>query len=212
MAMSAANHIPVLSVPKFKSMGAYDAALVDVIEPIEEPHHEPSEEELRQAEYDRGLAEGIANTKAHYEALLQQERETNEKLLEDERLRFDMRESANVSAAIEGCLNVIEHRVSYSLAKILTPFLEDRITQQLVAAFADNLRQLAEDADGKLIRLRGPESLVNQVLELLPTMRDRIETQIADQVELKALLDETTIETRLQQWLGQLETLQKDTE
>jgi hypothetical protein len=45
------------------------------------------------------------------------------------------------------------------------------------------------------------------VLEQLPALRDRIDVQHADQVELVALLDETTIETRLGQWLGQLEAL-----
>ncbi|MEP2705363.1 MAG: hypothetical protein ABJQ71_02965 [Roseibium sp.] len=212
MSLSAAPHIPVLSVPKFKSFGVSDDALVEVLDYGADRAPEPSEEELRQAEYDRGLAEGDARTKAHFQALLEQEREAHAKSLDEERLRFEMRESANVSAAIEGCLDVMEQRISYSMSKLLTPFLKEKVVDQLVAAFAGNLKDLAEDLDGKLIRLRGPETLIAQVLEQLPTMRSRIDVQPADQVELEALLDETTIETRLAQWTGQLDTLQQETE
>lgn len=168
---------------------------------------EPSLEEQLQAEYERGLAEGSDRTMAHFQAILEQEREEHARQLKDERDRFDMRESANVSASIEGFLNVMEQRISYSLSKLLQPFLTEQIVDQLVDAFAGNLRQLTEETEGKMIRLRGPETLVSRVLEQLPALRDRIDVQHADQVELVALLDETTIETRLGQWLGQLEAL-----
>ncbi|WP_299812747.1 hypothetical protein [uncultured Roseibium sp.] len=210
MSMSAAAHIPVITVPKFKSFGAYDPALVDVLEPEDESVPEPSEEERRQAEYQRGLTEGEARMRAHYEKLLENEREGYAKALEDEQVRFDMRESANVSAAIEGFLDVMEQRIAYSLTKLLQPFLNERITEQLVTAFASNLRQLTLETEGKLILLRGPDRLTEQVMEQLPELRERIEVQISDQVELVALFDETTIETRLEQWLGQLEQLRKE--
>lgn len=207
MTTSIASHIPVLSASRFKSFGAFDPALVDVLEPCEEVVPEPSLEEQLQAEYERGLAEGSDRTMAHFQAMLEQEREEHARQLKDERDRFDMRESANVSASIEGFLNVMEQRISYSLSKLLQPFLTEQIVDQLVDAFAGNLRQLTEETEGKMIRLRGPETLVSRVLEQLPALRDRIDVQHADQVELVALLDETTIETRLGQWLGQLEAL-----
>ncbi|PVB62684.1 hypothetical protein [Labrenzia sp. 011] len=210
MTMPAASHIPVISLPKFKSYGAYDPALVDVLEPEEDQIPQPTEEELRQAEFERGLAEGDGRTRAHYEAILEREREAHAKALEDEMTRFNMRESANVSAAIEKFLDVMEQRLSYSLAKLLQPFLSERITEQLVSAFATNLRQLTEESEGKLIRLRGPEGLTSMVMEQLQDLRERIEVQHADQIELVALFDETTIETRLEQWLGQLEHLRKE--
>ena len=210
MSSSAASHIPVLSIPKFKSLGSYDPALVDVLEPEENLIPEPSEEDRLQAEFGRGLAEGDARTRAHYEALLEKEREVHAKLLEEERLRFDMREAANVSAAIEGFLNVMEQRISYSLARLLQPFLDEQITEKLVSAFADNLRQLTQDDTGVLIRLRGPQNLIMQVMDHLPALQDRIQTEIADQPELVALIDETTIETRLGQWLCQLDDLRQE--
>jgi|GEM_PF-2620257 len=210
MTISAASHIPHISVPKFKSFGAYDPALVDVLEPEEEQAPQPSEEERLRTEYERGLSEGEARMRAHYEAILEKERAQHAKAIEDEQVRFDMRESANVSAAIEGFLNVMEQRLSYSLAKLLQPFLNERIVDQLVAAFATNLKQLTQEGEGKLIRLRGPQTLIKQVMEQLPELRDQIEVQTADQVELVALLDETTIETRLEQWLGQLDQLRKE--
>ena len=211
MNTSAASHIPTLSAPKFKSFGAYDPALVDVLEPGEEILAEPSLEERLQAEFERGQAAGDARMRAHYEKLLETERETHAKLIEEERVRFDLREAANVSAAIESCLNVMEQRISYSLAKLLQPFLKDRIVEQLVSAFAENLRQLTEASDEKLIRLSGPQSLVDKVMEQIPTLRDRIEVRVADQMELVALLNETTIETRIGQWLAQLDILHKET-
>jgi hypothetical protein len=207
MPTSIASHIPVLSASRFKSFAAFDPALVDVLEPCAETAPEPSLEEKLQAEYERGLAEGSNSTMAHFQALLEQEREEHAKRLNEERDRFDMREAANVSASIEGFLNVMEQRISYSLAKLLQPFLTEKIIDQLVEAFAGNLRQLTEETEGKMIRLRGPETLVSRVLEQLPALRDRIDVQHADQVELVALLDETTIETRLGQWLGQLDAL-----
>ncbi|KZM48027.1 hypothetical protein [Labrenzia sp. OB1] len=212
MSISAATHIPVITVPKFKSFGAYDPALVDVLEPEDESFPELSEEERREAEYQRGLAEGEARMRTHFETLLETEREGYTKALEDEQVRFDMRESANVSAAIEGFLDVMEQRIAYSLTKLLQPFLNESITEQLVTAFAAHLRQLTLETDGKLILLRGPGRLTEQVMELLPDLRERIEIQIADQVELVALFDETTIETRLEQWLGQLEQLRKESD
>jgi hypothetical protein len=210
MPTSIASHIPVLSVPKFQTLGAYDPALVDVLEPQDELPPEPTVEERLEAQYERGLAEGAERTRAHYEALLEQARAEHARLLEEERTRFDMREAANVSAAIEGFIDITEQRLSYSVAKLLQPFLEQRICEQLVAAFAANLRQLTEDNADKTIRLRGPDSLVGRVLEQLPDLRERIDVQVADQVELVALFDETMIETRLGQWLAQLDVLRKE--
>jgi len=209
MSTSVASHIPVLSVPKFKTFEVYDGALADVLEPDDMPV-EPTVEERLQAEFERGLAEGSERTRAHYEAILEGERAEHARLLEEERVRFDMRESANVSAAIEGFVDIVEQRLSYSVAKLLQPFLKERIVNQLVAAFAVNLRQLTEDDLDKTIRLRGPETLVARVLDQVPALRDRIEVQRADQVELMALFDETTIETRLGQWLAQVDTIEKE--
>lgn len=210
MTTSAAAHIPVFSAAKLRSFAAFDPALVDVLEPCDEVVPEPTVEERMAAEYERGLDEGSAGTRVHYEAILEAERAEHARLLEEERIRFDMRESANVSASIDGFMNVMEQRISYSLARLLQPFLSERITDQLVAAFAANLRQLTEEESGRTIRLRGPESLVKMVLDQLPALRQRIDVQVADQVELVALLDETTIETRLGQWLGQLEALKAE--
>lgn len=212
MASSVASHIPVLSVPTFKTIGGYDPVFAEVLDPGLEELVEISEEERLRGEYERGLGEGQARMRAHYEPLLEQVREEQSKQLEEERIRFDMREAANVSAAIDGFMNVMEQRISYSLSKMLQPFLSEKITAQLVAAFAENLRQLTQEGDDKMIRLSGPDNLVQQVLEQLPSLRERIEVQSAEQVELVALLDETTIETRLGQWLGQLTDLQKETD
>ncbi|MES0881909.1 hypothetical protein [Roseibium sp. SCP14] len=210
MSTSAASHIPVLSIPKFKALGAYDPALVDVLEPDEGPVSQPSEEDRLQAEFERGRCEGEERTRAHYETLLESAREAHEKSLEEEQIKFDMREAANVSAAIERFLDVMEQRISYSLSRLLQSFLKEQVTTQLVSAFAENLRQLTQDSSDKLIRLRGPKSLVEQVAAQLPALQDRIEVQIADELELVALLDETMIETRLGQWVGQLENLLRE--
>ncbi|WP_422376515.1 hypothetical protein [Roseibium sp.] len=211
MSTSVASHIPVLSVPKFRTFGAYDAALADVLEPCDEHPPEPSLEERLQAEFERGLAEGSERTRAHYEALLEQERADHARALEDERTRFDMREAANIGAAIEGFVDILEQRLSYSVAKLLQPFLKERIVDQLVTAFSSNLRQLTADDQDKIIRLRGPETLVSRVVDQLPTLKDRIDIQHGDEVELVALIDETTIETRLSQWLAQVEMIDGET-
>lgn len=211
MSTSVASHIRVLSAPKFKTFGAYDAALADVLEPCDELPPEPSLEERLQAEFERGLAEGSERMRAHYEALLEQERADHARALEDERTRFDMREAANIGAAIEGFVDILEQRLSYSVAKLLQPFLKDRIVDQLVTAFAGNLRQLTEDDQDKIIRLRGPETLVSRVVDQLPELKDRIDIRHGDEVELVALFDETTIETRLGQWLAQVEMIDGET-
>ncbi|MCK7611282.1 hypothetical protein [Roseibium sediminicola] len=210
MSTSVASHIPVLSLPKFKTFGVYDGALAEVLEPYDDLPSEPTVEERLQAEFERGLAEGSERTRAHYEAILEAERAEHARLIEEERVRFDMREAANVSASIEGFVDIVEQRLSYSVAKLLQPFLKDRIVDQLVAAFAVNLRQLTEDDLDKSIRLRGPETLVARVLDQVPALRDRIEVQQADQVELVALFDETTIETRLGQWFAQVDMIEKE--
>ena len=212
MSTSIAAHIPVLSLSKFKSPGAYDPFLADVLEPGIDDLEEVSAEERLQAEYERGRSDGEVQMRRHYEAMLEEERGVSAKSLEEERIRFDIRESANISAAIDGFMNVMEQRISYSLSRLLQPFLSERIVEQLVSAFADNLKQLAQDGDDRLIRLSGPQALIDQVLEQLPALRDRIDARIADQVELVALMDETTIETRLSQWLTQLSDLQKEAE
>ncbi|MES0809043.1 hypothetical protein ABLO27_06145 [Roseibium sp. SCPC15] len=212
MSNSAASHIPVLSIPKFKALGAYDPALVDVLEPDEDLVSQPNEEDRLQAEFERGRREGEEQTRAHYETLLETAREAHAKSLEEEQIKFDMREAANVSAAIERFLDVMEQRISYSLSRLLQSFLKEQVTEQLVAAFTENLRQLTQDSSEKLIRLRGPKGLVEKVVVQLPALQDRIEVEIADELELIALLDETMIETRFGQWIGQLENLLRETD
>jgi hypothetical protein len=108
MTASPAGHIPVFSAPTFKSFDPEDALMVDVIMPDHRAEPVLSDEELRRAEYERGLSEGDERTRHHYEALLQQERERHTRDLEEERIRFEMRESANVAAAIDGFLEITE--------------------------------------------------------------------------------------------------------
>ncbi|CTQ75022.1 hypothetical protein [Roseibium alexandrii] len=208
MTASPAAHIPVFSAPTFKSFDPEDALMVDVIMPDHRAEPVLSDEELRRAEYERGLSEGDERTRHHYEALLQQERERHASDLEEERIRFEMRESANVAAAIDGFLEITEKRLSYSVSKLLMPFLKQSTIDQLVKAFAKQLTQLAEVPGGTSIRMRGPETLVAQVIQQLPDLKDHIQVQHADQVELEAFFDETVIETRLGAWLGQLDALQ----
>jgi hypothetical protein len=208
MTASPAAHIPVFSAPTFKSFDPEDALMVDVIMPDHRAEPVLSDEELRRAEYERGLSEGDERTRHHYEALLQQERERHASDLEEERIRFEMRESANVADAIDGFLEITEKRLSYSVSKLLMPFLKQSTIDQLVKAFAKQLTQLAEVPGGTSIRMRGPETLVAQVLQQLPDLKDHIQVQHADQVELEAFFDETVIETRLGAWLGQLDALQ----
>lgn len=212
MPASLSSHIPVLTAPTFRSFGDCDPSLVAILEPHSDSPPEPSPEEKLAAEYERGREAGETQMRAHFEALLEQERAEHARLLGEERTRFDMREAANVGAAIEGLVDVMEQRLSYSVARLLQPFLADRVVDQLVAAFAVHLRQLAEDPQGTRIRLSGPQSLVSRVVEQLPELAGRIDVSLADQVELIAVLDETTIETRLGEWLAQIDAMMTETD
>lgn len=158
------------------------------------------------------LAQARAEAKAEYDAALAEMRAAHEAQLERERSDFDGRlvierrdwaaeEGARLGQEFSRVIEEVAERLENSVAEILEPFVAEKIKERMLSDFVAKLRLLLADRKHPLVQLSGP-------MDLLESVRARLDgadvaTTIAEVggVDVKARLDQTVIETRLEEWI-----------
>jgi hypothetical protein len=189
-----------------KSVGLGAEARRDDIAPL--PSFDPrAEEELaRSLEEARTIAreEGRAEAAAEFDLALARERGEIEARIASEREAWLAEEGRRMSGAIDTAFGELETRIADSVARILEPFLEAALRQKVVAKLAETLSALI--ADGvPLLKVNGPQSLLDALKEKLGTGRGAIEYVPAEGADIRATADQTLVETRLKAWIDRFQ-------
>jgi hypothetical protein len=166
-----------------------------------------AEEELaRRLEETQSSAreEGRAEAAAEFELALAKERGEIEARIVCERDAWLAEEGRRLSGAIDAALAELEARIGDSVARILEPFLEAALRQKVVAELALTLSALIADGE-PLLRVSGPQSLLDALKEKLGTGRGAIEYVPAEGADIKATADQTLVETRLKAWIDRFQ-------
>ena len=168
----------------------------------------PIDIEAKMAEaYHRGVQEGLDAARAEAATARAMERAELQKRAVVERLDFQMNEYAKVADLIANGLAEIERRTSDAVARILRPFLKDAVANQAVAELAEQIGKLRVAGRPSLMRIRGPERLLQALRARLTSLAVEVEYVEEDGVEVTVEADHTTISSEIAAWTDLIESL-----
>jgi phosphoserine phosphatase len=183
-------------------------------EPLPEPVFEPEpEEEISFEERKPELTdelraelveEGRAAARAEHEEALARERAGFVLRLENERRGWAREEGERLGEAFRLALDEFAARIGEDVARVLEPFVTGEVREQMLASLMERLRTLLADRDDPVVHLGGPSDLVDAICEKLSA--EGVATRIEDVggLDVRARFESTTIETRLEEWIGEL--------
>ena len=148
--------------------------------------------------------EGRAAAAAELEAELARERDEIETRIAAEREAWLAEEGRRLGEAVESAFQGLETRIADSVARILQPFLEAALRQQVVSELSETLSALF-GAEPPLLKASGPESLLDALKEKLGASRSSIEYLPGEGTDITVAADHTIVETRLKAWIDRFQ-------
>ena len=159
------------------------------------------------AAHARGREEGLAEGRAEAAERCAAELAAAEQKSMTERLDFQVNEYANLEAAIRSGLVKVEQDIGASVARILAPFIANRVVKQATDELCDNIARLCAGGSPGLIRIRGPESKLALLRGKIANLPAEVEFIDADGVEVVVAAGATRIATELRPWADLLASL-----
>lgn len=166
---------------------------------LEEPKPEIAEEMREQL-----LEEGRAAAKAEYDELTARERAGFVLRIENERRRWAREEGERLADEFRAALDQFAARVGDDVGRVLEPFVTREVRAQMLESLLQGLRAVIADRDEPVVHLSGPADLLEMVCEKLNGEGVATRVEDADGVDVRARIESTTIETRLEDWMREL--------
>ena len=159
-----------------------------------------------QEAFERGRQDGIAAARAEAEAVLaQQQGELNQRA-EGERVAFQAQEYATLADQISAGLNEIEARIADGVAHILRPYLAQEQSKKVIQALSETLGRILSSESAALLRISGPETVLNVLRDRLSKHAVEVEYVLEDGVDVTIEAQQTVIRSQLQAWLDLIDT------
>jgi hypothetical protein len=169
------------------------------------PIAEDVETRLREA-FEKGRQEGLAAARVESAAALASQRDEQDKLVEAERLVFQANEYAKLAEQISGGLIEIEDRIAATVARILRPYLTQEHATRITKALSDNLARILSGESAALLKISGPENLLNILRERLSKRHVQVEYSFEDGVDVTIETQQTVVQSQLQAWIDLIES------
>lgn len=160
----------------------------------------PPAPDLLDEAYRRGHAAGLAEA----DAKLAEERVRSAIRLGEERAKWSDQQSVAIVNGFAAACRDLEVNIASAVARVLHPFLAEAIREKAVAALVEQVGALTSGASTTVFRVSGPSDLVEMVKAQLDTRRMAIEYQISDSLDIRAVVDQTAIETQIAAWTQRL--------
>ena len=165
------------------------------------PAPEAAPVNLLEDAYRRGHAAGLAEG----EAKLAEERVRGAIRLGEERAKWSDQQAVAIVNGFDAACREIESNIASSVARILLPFLAEAVRDKAIGSLVEQIAALTSNSPVSVFRVTGPSELIDLVRTQLNRVgRTGVEYQSADTVEVRALADQTTIETQIATWVERL--------
>ncbi|MFN4009134.1 MAG: hypothetical protein ACK4K8_04170 [Pannonibacter sp.] len=208
-----AAHIPEFAGPGFPRLSKENVVMADVILGNDRPP-EPTMEERLAAEYARGVRTGRQAARLEVEAELETRVEALQIEAEAARLAHQQEEAERLGENLAEALEHLESTIAETVERVLLPFLEEAVAARAVESFRAALAEILTGAgtDRRLIEVSGPEHLLPRVVEGLGSRQDRVKLVAGEGPEVRAVLEDTVIETQIADWLGRIRSAREQVE
>ena len=170
-------------------------------QPAPAPKTEIPQVNLLDEAYRRGYSAGLAEGNAG----LAEERVRSAVRLGEERAKWSDQQAVAIVNGFDTACREIESNIASSVARILLPFLADAVRDKAIGSLVEQIAALTSNSPVPAFRVTGPSELIDLVrTQLNLAGRSGVEYQSADTVEVRALVDQTTIETQISTWMDRL--------
>lgn len=152
----------------------------------------------------RGREEGRAAGLAELEVRLEEQRQFLEKQQEIERYTWATREMDVLVEQLRLGLRDIETIIAVKAARILKPFLLERVRVQAVSELSAALESLLTKGEGIQLEISGPEDLLQLLRARLTRLGDNVKFSPSAGADIHVAAGQTILETRLAAWVAKL--------
>ena len=162
------------------------------------------EAQLAQA-YERGRAQAAAEAEEVLASRLRQEQAAAEERITAARAQWVEQESGRLAARLEAGLREIELLVAEAVARILKPFLIERVRGEAIESLATTLTDVVRHGDGVRVEIAGPADLAAAVTERIAALGIGAEVRELEGPEVRVTIGLTVLETSLASWRTRIE-------
>ena len=177
--------------------GLKRTSLTPEAEPVETPEERAAL--IADAEA-RGREQGLAEARAEALAALEAEREAFAASLAEERAKWCESEADRLSSAFTAALSALDADLTQRIGRLLVPVLTDALRRRAMDELAVSLGRLLADPGHAVIRVSGPEDLLDALREKLGPLAGPVTFEPGDAPEVAVVADRTVMETQLAAW------------
>lgn len=208
-----AAHIPELSAPGFPRLSKADVVIADVILGNDRPP-EPTVEERLAAEYARGVRTGRQAARLEVDAELEKRVEGLREEFETARRAYEQEAAEMLGETLADSFEQLETRLAEATERVLLPFLGEAVTGRALESFRTALTEILTGGgtDRRTIVVSGPEALFPLITDGLGPLQDRVQLVPGEGPEVRAVLDDTVIETQIADWLDRIRSAREQVE
>ncbi|TCR63646.1 hypothetical protein [Bosea sp. BK604] len=206
---SAAEFIPSFDISELDIVEITPDAPAPAIAPIElpsfltkAPPREPAPD-LEQI-FENGRAAGRVEAQLAAEEQLARLQSEHAAALESARQAWADEVATVLAAQVPQALDDVGERIADTVGRLLRPFLATELRAAASRALIEQITPLLSGTDGALVRVAGPQMLVETLRRVFPPER-AVSFEENDAAEVTILVGETMIETRIGAWIARLE-------
>lgn len=164
----------------------------------------PMDEDVVNAALASGEAQGRAAAMLEYETRRARDADAFSARLAQERAAWSADEAERLAETFKAALDAFEQRIAQSVARILTPFVGERVSEQMWMSLGATLDELVSRDEGKPLRISGRDDLVEALRARCEARGLAVECRPSDASEVTIVCDNAVIETRLGEWAAKL--------
>jgi len=178
-----------------------------------EPHPVQSpvdrQAELIQSVEARVRAEEREAARQQLEQALKAEQDRHREELAVQRGIWVEQEALQLSSQIDNAIGNLESLLSEKAARILASVIPEALRQNAIAEFNEALGTILSGKTSTLLKVAGPEDILNAVKARIALRDDVVEFVPSDTAEVTLVAGDTTIQTQFSAWSERLQMLLK---
>ena len=165
---------------------------------------EDLEVQLKQA-FERGRAKGMAEAEETLAAGLRQAEASVEGRIAAAHAEWAAQESDRLAGRLEAGLREIDSVLMDTVARILKPFLIERVRAEAVESLAATIADVVRHRDGARVEIAGPADLTAAVAEKISALGIGADVRDAEGCDVRVTIGLTVLETSLAEWMTHIE-------
>ncbi len=153
---------------------------------------------------ERGFRRGFDAAQAECDSRRAEDAAEFQARLAEDRLRWTTEHADRLAEQIPAAFAALEASLAETAARLLLPFLGAAVREKALDSLRDAIAGLRSDGDRPLMRIAGPEDLLQSLRRRLGSDADSIEFLADGEAEVRVIADDTILETRLEAWSNRL--------